>query len=608
MASDSFVCLDALGSSVAVSVSLGLLAIIVASFSWSFTSVISIDGGHPFDDRKNQRVAFTIVDAQIFLDFLARLALRLDLAADGAHPCQGRRGQPFRRAPVDRGGRVSHGCAGACVRASARRVLASLLERRRCPDPHGIYSKAAPLSRVNGMRAPGDRPGALVWSRCQASRLDISLCSRWDAAPVLPFATRRTQAKRRGGRPSLHTQTLQSLGAARFGGCPSLAPGCAHHVRRRDHVSTPVRVRSSRRATAVARRAPWTPARSKRKSTQVNGLALRRDRQEGRELPWVPLRLGQAPSRNPILVKLKKVFDSADQSGDGEVDIHEFLMYLDMERTKLIEHIFRQFDTDGGDSLSFKEFALALWTFRIPGYQWHRKIHVRDLQERPARWHRWDGDYGLHRRGVRQGSNVAGSKGNAPNELERIRREEGGVIDRYEWEDRPESRRFPTRCRVEPCRDAVVRHKDASGVRMHRVLCGKTLGLKFWGRKPERPEEALWELPWPAISKNIRAGDLREDDREISKHEHSFKDCVSAAFKHAEHKNSLLQKDYDRALEHCQKNLSQEGGGSGRRAPVLCGRAGRQRGIEKLEDLKRSEHRMDNRLSREEWTDCFMEV
>ena len=30
--------------------------------------------------------------------------------------------------------------------------------------------------------------------------------------------------------------------------------------------------------------------------------------------------------------------------------------------------------------------------------------------------------------------------------------------------------------------------------------------------------------------------------------------------------------------------------------------------IEKLEDLKRSEHRMDNRLSREEWTDCFMEV
>ena len=41
---------------------------------------------------------------------------------------------------------------------------------------------------------------------------------------------------------------------------------------------------------------------------------------------------------------------------------------------------------------------------------------------------------------------------------------------------------------------------------------------------------------------------------------------------------------------------------------MFCGRPGRERAIEKLEDLKRSEHRMDNRLSREEWTDCFMEV
>ena len=72
---------------------------------------------------------------------------------------------------------------------------------------------------------------------------------------------------------------------------------------------------------------------------------------------------GKLHQKESDLVKLKKVFDAADRSGDGEVDIHEFLMYLDVERTKLIEHIFRQFDTDGGDSLSFKEFALALWTF-----------------------------------------------------------------------------------------------------------------------------------------------------------------------------------------------------------------------------------------------------
>ncbi len=143
---------------------------------------------------------------------------------------------------------------------------------------------------------------------------------------------------------------------------------------------------------------------------------------------------------------------------------------------------------------------------------------------------------------------------------------------------------------------------------MHRVLCGKTLGLKFWEKARKGREEHYGELPWPAISKNIRAGDLREDDREISKHEHSFKDCVSAAFKHAEHKNSLLQKDYDRALEHCQKNLSRKAGDRGDEHPCFVDVQVAKEAIEKLEDLKRSEHRMDNRLSREEWTDCFMEV
>ena len=143
---------------------------------------------------------------------------------------------------------------------------------------------------------------------------------------------------------------------------------------------------------------------------------------------------------------------------------------------------------------------------------------------------------------------------------------------------------------------------------MHRALCGKTLGLKFWEKARKGREEHYGELPWPAISNNIRAGDLREDDREISKHEHSFKDCVSAAFKHAEHKNSLLQKDYDRALDHCQKNLSRKAGDRGDEHPCYVDVQVAKEAIIKLEDLKRSEHRMDNRLSREEWTDCFTEV
>jgi hypothetical protein len=70
---------------------------------------------------------------------------------------------------------------------------------------------------------------------------------------------------------------------------------------------------------------------------------------------------GKLHQKESDLVKLKKVFDAADRSGDGEVDIHEFLMYLDVERTKLIEHIFRQFDTDGGDSASSLHLNLIWW-------------------------------------------------------------------------------------------------------------------------------------------------------------------------------------------------------------------------------------------------------
>ena len=33
---------------------------------------------------------------------------------------------------------------------------------------------------------------------------------------------------------------------------------------------------------------------------------------------------GKLHQKESDLVKLKKVFDSADRSGDGEVDIHEF--------------------------------------------------------------------------------------------------------------------------------------------------------------------------------------------------------------------------------------------------------------------------------------------
>ena len=92
---------------------------------------------------------------------------------------------------------------------------------------------------------------------------------------------------------------------------------------------------------------------------------------------------GKLHQKESDLVKLKKVFDSADRSGDGEVDIHEFLMYLDMERTKLIEHIFRQFDTDGGDShtrlfsILSREIMRAYCHASAPRLPWPRQLEAK---------------------------------------------------------------------------------------------------------------------------------------------------------------------------------------------------------------------------------------
>lgn len=262
-----------------------------------------------------------------------------------------------------------------------------------------------------------------------------------------------------------------------------------------------------------------------------------------------------------------------------------------MDRTQLIEHIFRQFDTDGGDSLSFKEFALALWTFA--------SLDVAGIGRFTYEIYKNEERDGIDGQGVNEFlSGVFGRKGSANagrarNELETLRRAEGGVIDRYDFEEFIETNA-----------------KSSLGplVRMHRVLQGKTLGLKFWEKAHRDRDAHFGTIEWSRISKSLRQADLREDDREVGVTKHTFQDCVSAAFHHAQHKNSILEKDYDNALNFCQKNLERKAGDRGDEHPVYVDVQVARDAIDALETLKASEHRKDNRLSREEWTECFTDV
>ena len=114
------------------------------------------------------------------------------------------------------------------------------MERRRCPDPHLIHERCRCTSlRSRDLRGPPER--SVMHCRWQASRLGHLVVLALDRRQC-PCSPRKKRGRRGDRRPSLRTQTLRRLGAARlvFGGCPITgaqssrhAPCAAATVRRR---------------------------------------------------------------------------------------------------------------------------------------------------------------------------------------------------------------------------------------------------------------------------------------------------------------------------------------------------------------------------------------
>ena len=121
--------------------------------------------------------------------------------------------QPTRRAAMDRGGRGSHRCAGACAPVPSpdlqRYKAASLLERRRCPDPNGIYEPYRCTShRSRGLRGPPERSVMHDRGKRRGS-------ARW------PWVRCEGRAAPQGlGRRVLRRPSVRSEAVPRVGGCP----------------------------------------------------------------------------------------------------------------------------------------------------------------------------------------------------------------------------------------------------------------------------------------------------------------------------------------------------------------------------------------------------
>ena len=163
--------------------------------------------------------------------------------------------------------RVRARLGSACQRYKA----ASLLAGRGAAQP-APYSKPTRAVRDRSRGMYGTAGALGEWGRWQASRW-ASRCARVGTRRQSSSSPRDGHKQSGGGRPALHTQTLPSFGAARHAwrGCPITGrPVLAPRIRR-DQASTPVR--SSRRATAVARRA--NPC-GRRRAARVEGRRGRR--------------------------------------------------------------------------------------------------------------------------------------------------------------------------------------------------------------------------------------------------------------------------------------------------------------------------------------------
>ena len=210
---------------------------------------------------------------------------------------------------MDRGGRVASGCAGpACAPVTwagcawQRYKVASLLAGlpRRCPARTLQQTSAKPCAI--GPEASGDRPSArscTVVGKLRAGHLVGSAGTR------LPCSRSPRDGPKQSGRerPSLRTQTVPSLAAARrafeeaapssLEAAPSLGPRARATLRAPPRPCVDAGAQPgacvARQQSPGAREPVRTPSCSKRKSGDVkeHGLALRRDREEGRELPRV---------------------------------------------------------------------------------------------------------------------------------------------------------------------------------------------------------------------------------------------------------------------------------------------------------------------------------
>lgn len=291
------------------------------------------------------------------------------------------------------------------------------------------------------------------------------------------------------------------------------------------------------------------------------------------------------------LEKLQKVFIKADRDKSGELDLFEFLMYVDLDKTPMSRRIFELFDYDGSRKMSFKEFTLAVWNFNSLDYpglgRFTYRIFARD-----------DGS-GIDSAGVGRfveevfgRDNDSMPRKKVEDDLQRLRKAEGGKILCPAWEA------------------FMVTAKTSLAPLWHlsKALQRKTLGVAAWEKLARQRAAMFGKLEWGEISKNMKALELPGDDEDLPTHEEDFWNIVKDAYHTFERDKVLKLANVRPALDWFATALSRACGSRGDEHPIFVDVSLVSFEVGELNAAKIAAKKREPHLTADEWEGCFRVV
>ncbi|KAJ8599070.1 hypothetical protein CTAYLR_007600 [Chrysophaeum taylorii] len=199
------------------------------------------------------------------------------------------------------------------------------------------------------------------------------------------------------------------------------------------------------------------------------------------------------------VVRLLNLFLQVDKDNCGEVDMFEFLMAVDIDRSPFAAKIFAIFDADGSKKVDFFEFVVALWNFCSLSEPDLCAFAFRCFARRRGdRWELDDDDCGVLLDAIYGAETTSKERRLTTQYLEHTIRKTGAFTYEQwqEWTKHNARALFPI-------------------FNIQRRMRKRCLGSRFWRRQQRRRKHLFGHMTWEAIERRLEMADMERKRRVI---------------------------------------------------------------------------------------------